>query len=327
MATFVRQQEITHRIGASGRFILRVTDADVRLNANQDDEVRLRATFEIRAGAEAEADAIYEGARLQVTAGDGSLEAADMNARGSLGSALGRLLSGRGTIGISVEGTAPRAAEVRIDGVSGDLVVEGMHGEQRYTTVSGDVLASDLAGSLQIRTVSGDASIRAVEPMALHAETVSGDLALVAPMLREGRLTTVSGDLELEAQLDPAGEFRAESVSGDLSLGLVGGVTLEVRGISSDIHAEVDHRIEGSSDRRRVIVGDGSPRFLFSSMSGDVAIHRPRRLSSTPVPPVREAPASPPSAEESMAILRALERGEIDVDEAQRRLAGRPFGE
>jgi Toastrack DUF4097 len=325
MPTFVRQQEIRHPIGAQGRLQIRVTDADLRLQASDDDDVRLRATFEIRAGSDEEADRLFDGARLEVVAGDGSLEVADLSGRGDLGSAIRRLVSGRGHVGLSVEGSAPRAASLRIDGVSGDLVIEGMRGEQRYTTVSGDVYASDLAGSVQVTTVSGDASLRAPEPIALRAQTVSGDLSAIAPILHEARLNTVSGDMELEGQLDASGDFRAESVSGDLAIGLRGGATIEVRGISSNLHVELDHRLEGSSDRRRAIIGDGTPRFVFSSMSGDVLVRRPRRLDAgTPSVPEPE-PAAPPAAmteEDSLEILRALERGEIDVDEASRRLGG-----
>lgn len=327
MPTFVRQQEITHRIGASGRLHLRVTDADVRLQATDDEEVRLRATFEIRAGSDDEADRIFAEARLEVSAEDGSLDVVDLSGRGDLGPTIRRLVTGRGHVGLTVEGTAPRRAEVRIEGVSGDLVIDGLRGEQRYTTVSGDVYGTDLGGSAWVTTVSGDASVRAPGPLALRGQTVSGDVSAVTPMLHEARLNTVSGDLELEAALDRGGDFRAESVSGDLVIGLVGSATVEVRGLSSDVHAEINHRLEGSSDRRRVVIGDGTPRFVFSSMSGDVLVRRPRRLDPAAVAEGSRrtgAPSPAPVSEaDSLEILRALERGEIDVDEAARRLGGR----
>jgi hypothetical protein len=325
MPTFVRQQQISHPIGAQGRLQVRVTDADLRLRASGVDDVQLRATFEIRAGSDEEADRLFEDARLEVVTGDGWLEVADVSGRGDLGSTIRRLVSGHGHMKLSVEGSAPRGASVRIDGVSGDVVIEGMRGEQRYTTVSGDIYATDLGGSVQVTTVSGDASLRAPEPMALRAQTVSGDLSAIAPLLHEARLNTVSGDMEVEGQLDAAGDFRAESVSGDLAIGLRGGATLEVRGISTDVHVELDHRLEGSSDRRRVIIGDGSPRFVFSSMSGDVVVRRPRRLEAVMPPegePQRAAPVPAMSDDDALEVLRALERGEIDVEEASRRLGG-----
>jgi hypothetical protein len=130
-------------------------------------------------------------------------------------------------------------------------------------------------------------------------------------------------------------------VSGDATFGLVGGATFEVRGIASDVSSDLDHRIEGRQDRRRVTVGSGGPTVLFNSMSGDLSINRPRRLDrlvpqppAAPPPPLAPAtpPSSgpgpqPPSADEQLAILQALERGEIDVEEANRRLTGAPGDE
>jgi hypothetical protein len=137
---------------------------------------------------------------------------------------------------------------------------------------------------------------------------------------------TVSGDAELEGDL-AAAHHRVETVSGDLSLGLVGGLTLEVRGLSTDGSGAVAHRSEGSRERRRYVIGDGAATLQFSSMSGDVVVHTARRVAApppaTPPPPMPPAPPTPPLAPgEQMAVLRALERGDIDVDEASRRLAG-----
>ena len=50
-------------------------------------------------------------------------------------------------------------------------------------------------------------------------------------------------------------------------------------------------------------------------MSGDVNVRRPRRIAPF------QRPTQPEPATE-LEILRALERGEISVDEATRRLAG-----
>jgi hypothetical protein len=82
-----------------------------------------------------------------------------------------------------------------------------------------------------------------------------------------------------------------------------------------------------------VTVGSGGPTVLFNSMSGDLSINRPRCLDRlVPQPPAAPAPpappaaaarsAQPPSADEQLAILQALERGEIDAEEANRRLTG-----
>jgi hypothetical protein len=79
--------------------------------------------------------------------------------------------------------------------------------------------------------------------------------------------------------------------------------------------------------RRTLIVGDGSIGLGFRSVSGDLRIHGPAAASSVVAERARSGdvtdptdPADPADAER-MAILRALERGELDVPAAMDRLA------
>ena len=64
-------------------------------------------------------------------------------------------------------------------------------------------------------------------------------------------------------------------------------------------------------------------------MSGDVSVRPGRHLAAPipptpPTPPTAPTPPTPPvGVDEELAILRALESGEIGVDEAAARLAGR----
>ena len=281
MATYVRQQQVTQRIGAAGRLQIKVTDADVRIRPADGDEVRLNATFEIGAGSDEEADRVLEAAKLAVSSGGSYLdvrsnEEGDLGATigqwitgepGGLGSAIRHWVTGRPRVELSLEVEAPRGCELRLEAVSGDLVVEGMAGEQRYSTVS--------------------------------------------------------GDLEIEGEPAADGEHRIESVSGDLLFGLVGNATFDVRGIATDIHADMPHRVEGRMDRRRVVIGNGGPTVIFSSMSGDIAVRHPRRAAERqPKAASIEAAGETPANNASLEVLRALERGEIDVEEASRRLAG-----
>jgi hypothetical protein len=244
-----------------------------------------------------------------------------------LGATIGRLLAGRGHVELSVEAEIPRLAELRAECVSADLQAEGLRGVQRYTTVSGDQYLTEVGGSLTVKTVSGDVTIRAVQAISLRAEAVSGDVMALAPRFDGLRAEAVSGDVEIEGALG-RGDFRIDTVSGDLTFGLLGGGAFEVRGLSTDINSDLDHRIEGRLDRRRVVIGAGGPELIFNSMSGDLSIGRPRRIEA-PQPDRERAASEPapsaapsPSPEDQLAVLQALERGEIDVDEAARRLAG-----
>jgi DUF4097 and DUF4098 domain-containing protein YvlB len=323
MGTYVRTQNIDHEVGKHGRVSLNVTSGDVRVRGIIGDEAHVRATFEINASSDADADRIFLAIQLRVNSNSGSLNIEEAEGGShSVGSMIGRLFGASGDYELSVEADVPDAAEMQLTAVSSDVTVTDMHGDQRYHTVSGDLSVINSGGSVRLETVSGDATVRAEEPLALHAQTVSGDLNILAPTLRSLRANTVSGDIQLEAELASDGDFRAETVSGDLSVGLVGSATFEIHGLSTDVSSDLDHRLEGQIDRRRLIIGNGNPRVVFNSMSGDVDIRHPRRLSGRPAVS-KPAPEPTPAQQESqLEVLRALERGEIDVDEATRRLAG-----
>jgi hypothetical protein len=334
MAVFVRTQEIEHDIGPEGRFALRVTSPEVELRAVDGGTARVRVEFELRTASDAHADEAFERLRYAVNQGDGLLDVSEPKREaGGLATIVGILGLSSDRVETRVVAELPRRANVDFAGVSADVTVTGLGGEQQLKTVSGDLVMSDLGGSITVRGVSSDVSIRAEQPISLHANTVSGDLSAIAPRFDSARIVSVSGDIELEGDLGPEPTHRFETVSGDLSLGVVGGVTLEVRGLSSDVDVSVAHRSEGSRDRRRYVIGDGAASVQFSSMSGDVSVHAARRIAAPP-PPAAPAPPTPPappaappmSENDQLAVLRALERGDIDVEEASHRLAGGTHG-
>jgi len=329
MATFVRTQEIAHEIGERGRLALRVTNPDVEMRGDDGTLARVRITFEIRAASDAEADEIFDGLRYRVTQGAGSLEVSEPKheAGAGLGSLVRLFGIGSGQVDTSLEVDAPRLTDLRYDGVSAELTSIGFRGSQEYRTVSGDLVLDGTGGDVRIKGVSSDITLRAEAPLSLEISTVSGDISAVAPRIEQLRAATVSGDVELEGLLADGPEHRVETVSGDVSLGVSDNLTVEVRGLSSDAHVRLPHRSEGSRDRRRYVIGDGRAQLLFSSMSGDIEVRPPRRPVAASTPPAPAAPIAPPrspfiDADEQMNVLRELERGEIDVEEATRRLGG-----
>jgi len=327
MATFVRTQEIEHEIGERGQMALRVTNPDVEMRGGDGSTARVRVTFEIRAATDAEADEDFDRLRYRVSQGAGALEVAEP--QHGPGAGLGSLVRlfgiGSGQVKASVEVNAPRGCDLRYNGVSADLTAIGFRGAQQYRTVSGDLVLDGAGGEVQIKGVSSDISLRAEAPLSsLEINTVSGDISAFAPRIEQLRAATVSGDVELEGVLADGPQHRVETVSGDLSLGVTDNLTVEVRGLSTDADIRLPHRSEGSRDRRRYVIGDGKPQLLFSSMSGDIEVRPPRQTGSVPPPPAPPAPPRPPAVDpdEQLAVLRALERGEIDIEEATRRLAG-----
>src|SRR2546428_3300799 len=201
MGIYVRTQTIDHAVGERGSVSLSVTSGDVRARAISGGDAHVRATFEITATSDTEADRIFDAIQLLVRRDDGQLTVEEHDGGISLGSVIGRIFGGTGHADMTVEAEIPASASVRLAAVSSDMEGNGFLGEQHYRNVSGDLLLSPLGGSVQLETVSCDATIHADEPVALEAQSVSGDLTITTPLLRGLRVSTVSGDVEVEAEL------------------------------------------------------------------------------------------------------------------------------
>jgi len=290
MPTYRRVQDIAHNIGIDGFLFISVTSADVRLTATDGTQAQLHATFEVDAPSEAEADAIFESSLLTTEPGEGRLHVAEGDGSWGMGSAIDRLVRAIPyLVGVTadleeIEGTAPAGCRLELRAVSGDVQASGFRGAQRY-------------------------------------QSVSGDLSAEAPIYDSLRIQSVSGDVSVDGELSDATPHAVDTVSGDFRLASASGMTVAVRGLSSDIHSALPHRFEGSADRRRLIIGDGAASVAFNSMSGDLAVTRSRQQAQSPAPATQ--PAASASETDRIAVLGALERGEIDVDEAMRRLGDR----
>ena len=237
------------------------------------------------------------------------------------------LRSGRSRHTANIEVQLPRGAQVDVEATSADIRSDGLAGTQRYKTVSGDVqVVGAHGGPISSSSVSGDISIAGVARLAIRATTVSGQVDLSAPELEAIEIQTTSGDTRLSGRLRP-GEHRISSVSGDAIVVTDGGLAAQARTISGDVATDLPHRREGGRGSGRVVIGDGAARLSFKSMSGDLAVMAPARPSggsaATPATPATPAqtPTSAAGPDPRLAVLQALERGEIDVDEAGRRLA------
>src|ERR1700674_529002 len=234
MGTYVRTQSIDQVVGERGSVSLTVHSADVRARGIAGGEAHVRATFEISASSDAEADRIYEAFKLHVTSGSGELSVDEHDSPQSFGTVIGRLFGPAGQYELSIEAEIPAAAQLRLTTVSSDVEMTGLRGEQLYRTVSGDLMLTDLGGSVRLETVSGDATIRADLPLAVSVHGVSGDVSIATPVLDSLRANPASGDVEVEAELAGDGDFRVETVSGDLVVRLLGSATFEVHGLSTD---------------------------------------------------------------------------------------------
>jgi hypothetical protein len=330
MTTQTKDGVLSHRIGPDGLVVVRVHDGTIRLRGVSGEVATVRA---------ADGGAI-EG--LEIEPGERSLSIATRRGFDILGPdflGIGRRdRAGRGrTKDLLLE--IPADAAVIVEGASADVDVQGMHGDQRYRSASGDLVLVDVRGSLTIEAVSGDIEVGTDGPSTIAARTVSGDVELRAGSLAELRATTTSGDLHITGRFDGDGPYAVVTVSGDATLAPLNDVRIEARTITGDIDSELPSRRDDVAGRRALVIGSGGPTITFRSTSGDirvVAANGPSRHTQTerttpPAPPAPPAPVAPPDApaaprpateddDSRLAILRDLERGDIDVAEAGRRL-------
>ena len=312
-----RQAVISHAIGEHGTLVLRTVRGSVRVRGTDGSEVRVEARYAVPRDAAA-ADPEHDGV-LRVTRSPNELSIEADDTDGSLRNALGTLFGG-GRPRIDFDVTLPRTAALRLSGVSANLEIRGLRGDQDIRTVSGDVSLVDGGGRLTLQSVSGDASIQAGQ-LDLRATTTSGDLDARAGQWLATRIRTVSGDVRLAGALQAGYEHSIESISGDLEIAPDYGVTATLTSISGSIHTELPQRRDSGPSRRSVVIGDGAAAVSFRTMSGDLSI---ARGSSGVAAPAAAAPsagqARPQPPRTSLDVLRALERGEIDVEAAGRLL-------
>jgi hypothetical protein len=334
MTTTSVGSSVGHVIGPDGLFSVRLEDGEIRLRAVAGDTVHVRdmgdgdlhAMFTVELG---------EGSASFTLAKDGLFR------RGP-------------NADLMIE--VPSRATVVVEGRSADIEADGLLGDQRYRTVSGDARLRSVSGRIAVDSVSGDIDILASGEAGMTVRTVSGDVAIRAATITALEAATTSGDLRVAGRLAGAGPFAIVTVSGDALLAPAGDVRIEMATLSGDLRSQLAGRSAGGRGRRSLEVGSGGPLVSVRSMSGDLVVVPPTAvgardeatgvvLSSPPVappapdlepvsPPIQ--PSAPASAAEPGAttnsaitaayddarlrILRSLERGEIDVAEAGRRL-------
>jgi len=141
---------------------------------------------------------------------------------------------------IDLELSVPADLRVSAGSVSGDVSIDGAHGDVSASTVSGDVTLEHLhATSVHVSTVSGEIDVRVEEltgrgDFSFHS--VSGDVRLEVPKNfgAELSLNTVSGDIDTDFPITLGGSSRLGRHRVDARIG-DGGRRLDVSTVSGDL--------------------------------------------------------------------------------------------
>ncbi len=113
-----------------------------------------------------------------------------------------------------------RAADVEIETVSGDVEVQGddVAGHAELSSVSGDVEAQNLAGALSANSVSGDVTVVNSTFDRVRMETVNGDIIFESGLADHGvfNLETINGDVDIDFSNAVSARFDIETFNGDI---------------------------------------------------------------------------------------------------------------
>jgi hypothetical protein len=295
---------LEHEIGRDGIVNLRVHAGELTLRAIEGPIARLR-----------DLDGNDLGDRFEIETGSRSLTVRPIARPGD----VGLTLAGRRSSQLEVE--LPREAAAIVESVSADVVAHGLRGEQRYRTTSGDVRLDDVGSSITAETVSGSLTVIGGAGLDLTARLVSGTAELSASTIRRLGMTTTSGDVRVTGSLSGDGPFAVRTVSGEARLSLRGDVHVDARTLTGRIRTDLPHRSDSRPGRRSTVIGSGGPLLTFESVSGDLWVGAPGEPGRDVGPPRPQGPSEDGLDAERLRILRALERGEIDVAAASSRLA------
>ena len=201
-----------------------------------------------------------EGALVDIETVSGTV-----TAEGSLGAASVRTTSGDVSLG-------PVGGDLLARSTSGDITLGSISGVAEIETTSGSVRCADIGQAGLVKTASGDVNIGSVSRR-LTVETTSGDVT--AAELDDGcDVKTISGDQRVRRLL--AGEAEFNSVSGDITVGVVKGtaVMVEAESLSGSLSSEIDLYADEPGDAEPHQEEGRRAGLRAHSVSGDVRIQR-----------------------------------------------------
>lgn len=243
---------------------------------------------------------------------------------------------------IEVSGISGR---LELETASGDVSLEDVAGDITIRSVSGDVSGARLNGPFQVHTTSGDISVSESHLSRFDLHSVSGDFSIEtsAPSDARFKVGTTSGDMRLFVPGDTGLSVKLDTSSGDVHSHLPveiiqaskrhwegtingGGARLEMRSTSGDLEIRRSSRLSDMPPSPAPTTEPVSPPAPRSDISPEPLVTIPEGPppSIDPEPQIPDVVAvdDTPNLETKSAseILAALERGEISVDEAMRRL-------
>jgi DUF4097 and DUF4098 domain-containing protein YvlB len=194
-------------------------------------------------------------------------------------------------ISVDYEITVPAETTVRTHSGSGDLMIEGTHGNLDLQTGSGDIKLSRVSGELHIETGSGNLRAREISGSvrggagsgdieveeigagdvdlrtgsgnitahgvhgAFHAEAGSGDITAEGTQTGTWEMRTGSGNVHVRLPSDAAFDANISTSSGTLDVGAP--ITMTVQGRVQETRKSISGKVRGGGPMLTVRTGSG----------------------------------------------------------------------
>lgn len=231
-----------------------------------------------------------------------------------------------GIRGVSVEYTVklPADGAVTVETVNGSIAVNGLTRSTEAKTLNGSLLLKGVGGASHGETVNGQ----------IVAENLTGDtelrvqngsLKLIAARLQNLDGTTTNGSIQAELKIQPHGSYSLGTTNGSCKLMLPGNSRCHIRAeavngsISNELPAhEIRAANRPGANLWEAELNGGGAEIEFKTVNGSLKILAAEHAVEEDA---AEEIGAGPDIEESdesrrMEILRAIERGEISVEDA-----------
>ena len=231
---------------------------------------------------------------------------------------------GRGPAPVDYTVKLPAASSVSISTVAGDVLARDVIGSLHARSVTGIVDVQRIGGNIILSTTNGKIQGQDLGGT-LGVKSVNGGIDLRRCSLSSLQAKTVNGKISVETSLDPQGSYSVGTVNGGCRLAIPqdsrGSVEAHFTngGVSCELPCQI---LESSRGRWHGQFGGGGANITFKAVNGSLTITISDQVANVPVAaPTPSAPSAPPGSESAeMAILKAVERGEMGVEEALQRL-------
>lgn len=231
------------------------------------------ADLEVRVPARKDVEVNAVSANVEVTGIDGTTEAQTVSGGVRVSGGRAREISAASRSGgVDITADAERVEAVSVSG--GVRIAGSVRDRVEANSVSGDVNVTATAGEVEAVSVSGNVIVASMRGRA-EVHSVSGDIRVTGRAL-SGEFQTVSGNVILVGDLARGANLELTSHSGDVTLSLSSGASLELQANTFSGSIEADYRgarvTRPSRREARITVGGGDARVTVNTFSGSVKL-------------------------------------------------------